>query len=403
MKRGWSRLAAAILVSTAVTHPAATSLASAKDTQELPAFTPAYEPKSVDERGLWMQADEQERRLRDSPLRINDGKLEPYLHSVLCRSVGSDRCKGVRIYALEVPAFNAMMMSNGTMLVWSGLLLRVRDEAELASVLGHEFAHFELRHSLAGFKARRSASDVMAWIGVLGSVAVTYGYGGGGTSMNVALTGSLYRFNRDHETQADLLGLRYLTTAGYPAKASADVWDTLMQESDASAAGRKRKAQQRYSAGFFDSHPTHLARATYLSQEAARLPTGGDDGADRYRAAIGPYLPRFLDAQVKLNDFGGSAFILERLTARHGASPDLLFAKAELHRARGYPRDLQTAADLYRQAAAAGHSAPELKRNLGLALLRNGESADGRAALSEYLRLKPDASDAKAIVSLIEN
>lgn len=395
---GWSAWTALLL------HAAAPSaVAPVEDSTALPAYTPAYEPTSVDERGLWMQADERERMLRDSPLRINDGKLEPYLHQVLCRSVGADRCKGVRIYAMEVPAFNATMMPNGAMEIWSGLLLRVRDEAELASVIGHEFAHFELRHGLAGFKARRSASDVMAWIGVLGAVAASYGYSTGGGSVQISLMGSFYRFNRDQETQADLLGLRYISTAGYAPHASSEVWRSIMAESDASAAGRKQKPRQRFSAGFFDTHPTHLERASYLAKEAARLPATGDARQESYREAMAPYLPRFLDAQVKLNDFGGSSFILDNLATRHGVAPDLLFARAELYRARAHPRDLQTASDLYRQAAAAGHSGPELQRNLGLALLRNGESAEARKALQEYLRLKPDASDAKAIASLIEN
>lgn len=396
MTAAWTMMAALML-------PAASPSPAPKDIGPLPAYTAAYEPKSLDERGLWMQADEHERFLRDSPLRINDGKLEPYLQEVLCRSVGADRCKGVRIYAMEVPAFNASMMANGAMVVWSGLLLRVRDEAELASVLGHEFAHFELRHGLAGFKARRSASDVMAWIGALGAVAASVGYSTSGGSLNITVAGSLYRFNRDQETEADLLGLRYLSASGYPAHASADVWQSIMAESDASAAGRKNPPRKRYAAGFFDTHPTHLARATYLTTAAEQMPSGGDAGAERYRAAIAPYLPRFLDAQVKLNDFGGSTFILDNIAGRSGSTPDLLFARAELYRLRGNPRDLQTASDLYRQAEAAGYSAPQLKRNLGLALLRNGESEEGRKALSEYLRLLPNASDAKAIASLIEN
>lgn len=398
----WSALAALLL------HPAAPQPPAPADKQAtaLPTYTPAYEPKSVDERGLWMQADERERMLRDSPLRINDGKLEAYLQGILCKTVGNDRCKGVRIYAMEVPAFNATMMPNGAMEVWSGLLLRVRDEGELASVLGHEFAHFELRHGLTGFKARRSATDAMAWIGALSAVAanVSYGYSSNAGNLNVMLAGSIFRFDRDQETEADMMGLKYLSVSGYPASSSSEVWQSLMAESDASAAGRKQKpSRQRYSSGFFDTHPTHLARASYLAKAAEGLPAGGDAGATSYQQAIAPYLPRFLDAQVKLNDFGGSSYVLDNIGKRSGSSADLLFARAELHRARGYPRDLQTASDLYRQAVAAGHTAPELQRNLGLALIRNGESTEGRKALTEYLRLKPDASDAKAIASLIEN
>src|SRR5678816_75029 len=82
---------------------------------QLPPYTAAYQPTSVDERGWWMEADEDERRLRDSPLVIRDEALNAYVHRVLCTTVGADRCRGVRIYIAEVPAFNANMAPNGTM------------------------------------------------------------------------------------------------------------------------------------------------------------------------------------------------------------------------------------------------------------------------------------------------
>ncbi|HEX7854578.1 MAG TPA: M48 family metalloprotease [Sphingobium sp.] len=345
-----------------------------------------------------MEADERERRLRDSPLRIRDGNLEKYLREVLCREVGQDRCTGVRLYAMEIPSFNATMMPNGAMEVWSGLLLRVRNEAELAAVLGHEFAHFELRHGLSGFKNRRGTSDAMAWISVLGGISNTPV---GNT--NLSLLGSIYRFNRDQETQADLLGLKYLAGAGYPAKSAAQVWQALMAEEDASALGRKQKPQQKYSAGFFDSHPASLMRATYLTKQADALPIGGDARAMEFADAISPYLPRFLAAQVKLNDFGGSQYILNGLSERSGWTGDLLFARAELLRARGNPRDLQLASQFYRQAKEAGNTSPELDRNLGLALMRNGQAEEGRTALTTYLTAHPDATDAKVISALLAN
>ncbi|HEX7872440.1 MAG TPA: M48 family metalloprotease [Sphingobium sp.] len=381
-------------IALATPHP----LPAAENKASLPPYTPAYEPTTVDERGLWMEADERERRLRDSPLRIREGKLETYLRDVLCREVGQDRCTGVRVYAMEIPSFNATMMPNGAMEVWSGLLLRARDEAELAAVLGHEFAHFELRHAVFGFKNRRGTSDAMAWLSVLGGISNTPV---GDT--NLSLIGSIYRFNREQETQADLLGLKYLAGAGYPAGSAARIWQSLMAEEDASALGRKQKVQQKYSAGFFDSHPATLMRATYLAKEAANWPSGGDARGKDYDAAIAPYLPRFLAAQIKRNDFGGSEYILQTLSDRSGWTGDLLYARAELHRGRGNPRDLQLASQFYRQAKDAGNTSAELDRNLGLALMRNGQADEGRAALTTYLTAHPDATDAKAINALLAN
>lgn len=365
---------------------------------ELPTYTRAYEPRTVDERGVWMQADEAERGLRDTPLRIREPGLETYLREVLCREVGAERCAGIRIYAMEIPDFNASMMANGAMQVWSGLLLRSRSEAELAAVLGHEFAHFELRHSLTGFQQKRRATDAMAWINLWGALANS------DTSFTQTIIArGMYSYDRTQEVDADLLGLKYAASSGYPAITASEVWRNLMNEQDATAAGRNQKPKQKYTAGYFDSHPTALNRSIYLAEAAAKMPAGGDARAKEYRAAMAPYLPRFLAAQIKRNDFGGTEYILQSLAADSGWGADLLFARAELYRTRGNPRDLQIAAQYYRDARAAGYAAPELDRNLGLALLRNGQVDEGRRALSAYLTARPEAGDAKMIRALVAN
>jgi predicted Zn-dependent protease len=345
-----------------------------------------------------MEADEDERGLRDSPLVIRDETLNAYVKRVLCRTVGTDRCNGVRIYIVEVPAFNASMAPNGAMRVWTGLLLRVHNEAELGAVLGHEFAHFELRHELAAYKHQRTATDLIAWAGALGAIT--------GRSVGLfqwSLIGSIFRFSREQEQQADLQSFKYLAASPYPSMAFANIWKRQMAESDETAIGRKQKPNQHYAAGFFADHPTDAQRASYLEEAATKLGHDGDPGAAAYQAAISKYLPMMLSDQVKLNDFGGTEYILSQLAQSAGWTGDLLFARAELYRLRGNPRDLVSAAEFYADAIRGGYSAPEAQRGLGLSLMRNGQVAEAKAALTEYLREKPDASDAKAISALLAN
>jgi predicted Zn-dependent protease len=312
--------------------------------------------------------------------------------------VGKDRCNSARIYVLEIPQFNASMAPNGAMRVQSGLLLRVQNEAELAAVLGHEFAHFELRHGLNGFKQRRSSSDVGAWIQVLGGISST-----NTGNLQAAVLGTQYSFSRAQETDADLLSMKYMARSPYQASAAASVWDYVMAEDDARSAERGKKVQRRYTAGFFDTHPTSLARSTYLKEEAARLGMGGELRSMEYREAMRPFLPRFLAAQVKSNDFGGSEYLLQAMSQVEGWTGELLFARGELYRQRANPRDLASASDMFRQAIAKGYAQPEVHRELGLSLLRNGQQSEGRAALQQYLSLKPDATDGSVIKMLVGN
>lgn len=358
----------------------------------LPPYVQAYEPKSVDERGMWMMADEQEKLIALSELRIDDEELNAYVERVLCDTVGKDRCSGVRIHILNIPAFNATMSPNGAMTVWSGLLLRVRSEAQLAAVLGHEFAHFEMRHSLKGFQQRRSASDAWSWLAVLGGIAQV-----NTADAQVSLVGSIFQFNRGQETEADLLGLKYLAQSRYPSRAASEVWQHLMEEADATAFGRKLKKSDSYRAGFFDTHPTSLSRADYLLDQALAYNDPGDPRADEHYAAIQKHLPKFLSDQVKLNDFNGTDYIINGIAGTTGWTGELLHARAELFAARGNPRDLITSTTLYLQAIEAGYRPPETLRGLGLSLVKSGKRSEGAKYLEDYLAAAPDAPDAAII------
>lgn len=238
----------------------------------LPPYVPAYEPRNVDERGMWMEADEMERTLLRSPLVIHDEALTAYVRQVLCETVGADRCGAVRLYIVDMPAFNASMSPNGVLMVWTGTLLRVRSAAELGAILGHEFAHFELRHSLKGFKNRRTMSDIYMWVAVLGVA-----FDADVSDIQRLLIGSMYRYDRKQEEEADRLGLTYLGHSPLPSASAAQVWRNLMAEADATALGRKQKAKHRYTAGFFDTHPTEATRADYLSKDAEAVGDAKED------------------------------------------------------------------------------------------------------------------------------
>lgn len=361
--------------------------------QRLPPFAGAYQPQTADERGLWMMVDEEERQLRDSPFVITDPALNAYVRGVLCRTVGAARCAAARIYVMRIPDFNATMLPNGALQVWTGLLLRVRNEAELAAVLGHEFAHFEERHSLARFQVTRRNTDIATWAGMVG--------GSMGSAVVTSAIGGIFSFTREQERAADLKSVSYLAASPYRVAAFAEIWARLLDEDDATAAGRRQKSRRYRRNGFFATHPSSLDRVTYLRAQAAALPDGGVENAADYRAALAEWWPRLIDDQIKRNDLAGSDYLLNQLAAK-GWTPELLLARGDLYRGRGNPRDLVTAAGFYRQAMAMGGAAPELWRGLGLALLRGSDAAEGKAALATYLARRPGADDAPLIKALIE-
>lgn len=364
-----------------------------------PPYAGVYQPQGTDEVGWWREDDESERELARSNLVIRDEALTGYIRQVLCDTVGQDRCNAVRVYVLREPVFNATMSPNGTMRVFSGLLLRVHSEAELGAVLGHEFGHFESRHSLGRFQATRSGTDMLAWATVLANLSPSYDVRRTYQNLQVSVYGNLFRYGRDNEREADRLGIAYLNASRLQPQAASRVWQNIMREAEASARSRGLKKPRFDTIAFTASHPPHAERAGYLAQLAAPGTESRDDGAERYRAAIAPWLAMLLDDQIRLNDFGASDYIIESL-AQNGWTAPLWLARGDLYRARGNPRDLVNAADFYARAIALDAGLAEAYRGLGLALMKTGQPSPGQAALRDYLRLRPDAPD-KAMIRMM--
>lgn len=376
------------------------SPAAAQQAAPLPPYAGVYQPKGVDEIGLWHEFDEDERALAASSLVVRDQHLTDYLHTVLCDTVGKDRCASARIYVIRAPVFNATMAANGTMRVFTGLFLRVRNEAELATVLGHEFGHFERRHGLDKFKARRSSSDAVAWMALLAGTAATYGSMSSYQNFQLSVYGGLYRYGRDQEREADRLGIAYLNQSHLRPQAASAVWQHVMEEAEASASAKGLKKPNFRAIAFADSHPPEAERAGYLAALAAPDGAGREDGADRYRTALAPFLGQFLDDQIKLNDFGASDYLIQNL-ATTGWTGTLWLKRGDLYRTRGNPRDLIAAAEFYANAVKLDPALAEAHRGLGLSLMKTGRPSEAVAPLQTYLSLRPDATDAGMIKMMI--
>lgn len=351
---------------------------------------PLYLPTDSDERGLWQLVDEEERKLRTSPAVMRDPELNAYVRSVLCRTTGEEKCRNIRLYIMHTAQFNATMAPNGMMQVWSGLLLRTQNEAQLAAVLGHEYTHFERRHTLQLWREVRRKTNAASWLNLLP-------FGG---IVSLGLLVSIFDYSRDMEHEADEGGLQLMAEAGYDTHEAVVVWERLREEMDATALARKTKSRKNKDRGLLETHPPSAERVKYLTEGSARLPgVPGANGATAYRTAMEKFWPVLVDDQLKLNDFGASEFLLASLAAGSWTA-DLLYARAELYRRRAGDGDLAAAKGFYTQAIAAGGELPELWRGRGLAQVKLGEREAAKADLAEYLQRAPDAPD-KAMIAML--
>lgn len=130
---------------------------------------------------------------------------------------------------LDSDVINAFALPGGKVFMSRGLLQELKNEAGVAGVLGHEIGHVTGRH----VDERISQSMV-----VQGLASVGGAFGGEGLASIIPTViggvgqGYLLKFGRDQESQADELGLKYMTRAGYDPMGMADVMKVLIAASE---------------------------------------------------------------------------------------------------------------------------------------------------------------------------
>lgn len=338
-----------------------------------------------DEGGLWGMMDREEARLRRSPVTIQDKSLQAYLSRLIC-SLSNGHCPDIRVYPVRVPQFNAMMAPNGMMLVWSGLLLRVENEAQLVAVLGHELGHYLERHQVEQLRAARDHAMLAQLVGLVGGVGSFIG--------KMTIMASMFAFSREHETRADRMGMRLMQDAGYDGREAAAVWDNLLAE--LRVTGGKKAGEN---GDMFQTHPTTAGRRDELLQLAGDK--GGTTGEDSFRKAVAPLRFGWLQDEVKRGQYEESLILFDRLIQHDTKDADVVFARGEVYRLRDEGSDVERAlADLDR--ASRMDKAPALAfRSLGLVHKQRNDPAAAVQAFESYLAKAPDAPDAALVRSYL--
>lgn len=171
-----------------------------------------------------------------------------------------------RTYVVDTKDWNAMVMPNGAVWVYRGIL---KDDQELAIVLGHEIAHYTHHHSLKGAQKRKTNNIIGGAVAIGGRVA-------GGTATRIAtslgsglaVTALNSGYGRDLEDQADRVGLRYAFVGGYDVKRAPGLWQKFLD---------KYGQESKMTNFFFSDHSRASARKKNLEREIAwnyAAPTG---------------------------------------------------------------------------------------------------------------------------------
>ena len=368
----------------------------------VPLVGPGYRPTEKDEQGIWQLMDRAEEEIAGSNLLITDSKLTNYLKDLIGK-VGGPAARDFRIYLAHIPDFNAMMFPTGFAVVFSGLLLRMRNEAQLAGVIAHESGHFLRRHMIRSWRDQRRKTDIFAIAAMAAGVG---GAAGGvylGDYVQLAQLGtilSLFQYSREMEAEADAMGARLIAEAGYEPVEMSNIWQQLIGEETASARYRRKRRRR---GSLFDTHPSEGSRMADLKADALEVKDPGrtyEVGRERYLAKIGGIRPLLLDDQVKLNDPGASQYLIETL-AQDGWNGLLRYYEGEVWRLRNRHGDDARAALSYASAVSYPDAPADAWRWHGISLMKAGRNAEAKSAFARYLTMKPDATDAAWVRQMI--
>jgi predicted Zn-dependent protease len=351
---------------------------AAPATEPLP---PNYKP-ALDsaEGGLWRSFDEFEKEVRLSPLLVKDEALNAHVTKIACDLAGP-HCPSLRVYIVNDATSNALCAPNGMILVWTGLLLRAQNEAELAFVLGHEISHYIKRHSLLNFERTRRSAGFLTVLNV-----ATAGLASIGTLIAI---GSLASYSRDQEREADADGFELAVARGYDPRQGALFWENVSAEEGANA---KRAKPSPYMA----SHPATKERLATLNKRAAEIESQTQAnvvGTDSHRAAIRAYRSAWMDAELNRGEYGESIVMISQLLKAESDSGELHYFLGEAYRRRNDDGDLRQATASYQAAIGAGNAPTAAYRGLGLVALKAGQKDVARDAFAKYLSLAPEAND----------
>ena len=155
---------------------------------------------------------------------------------------------------VESKDVNAWCMPGGKIVVYTGILPITKDDAGLATVMGHEVSH-----ALANHGQQRMSAGMLQQAGAAGVAVATGNSSAEGQQLWMTAYGittqfgGMLPFSRNHESEADMIGLKLMAIAGYNPEEAVNFWARM------SAASGGQKPPE-----FMSTHPSDATRIANL-------------------------------------------------------------------------------------------------------------------------------------------
>lgn len=381
-------------------------------------FNPEVRLES-DERRIWRRSEEEQRKLDKSRKILNDPLFEEYLNDMGAKLTpnsmrGSERLT-FHFKIIQDPALNAFAYPNGKIYVHSGLIARVNNEAQLATILAHEMIHSINRHAVRGIRDQQNKRWWYVGGVITFSILTAYLTGKrlergdlvGASLLNntarilvalglpLAIMASINGHSRSLETEADTGGMRLLDDAGYAVDEAPKVF-ALFQKTYGDST-----AMENF---FFGSHPRNRERienyqtmlAGSYSETAQSKGRIRDTQTFQLRRRVIVRENAYVD--IKAGRFNIARTALDKVLAITPNDPKLHYYYGMLYRLSEKTRaGEEKALRGFKKSIELDSSLPVVYREMGLLYSKRGEKRKARQAFLQYLKLAPTAKDRNQI------
>jgi predicted Zn-dependent protease len=197
---------------------------------------------------------------------VSDPELVAYINRLGNRllDVSDDAGDKYHFYLIDNSAINAFAVPGGHIAMHTAILTKSESESELASVVAHEIAHVTQNHISRKFE--NSQYDSWLAAGALLAAVVSGSAEAAQAAIGVSQASIIDRqltFSRAYETEADSLGIRLLSRAGFNPKAMPVFFKRLLTES---------RINESHAPEFIRSHPLTINRVSESSERVRAYP-----------------------------------------------------------------------------------------------------------------------------------
>jgi predicted Zn-dependent protease len=341
-----------------------------------------------DEKRLWLRSEEEQKALNRSGIIYRDEDLEAYLSGIAKKLQPPEVCAHIpfKVSVIKNHLLNAFAFPNGAIYIHTGILARMDNEAQLATLLAHEMTHATHRHLLEQFRDIKNKTAFLATIqvttaglGAYGSLATLLGAIG----TIVAVTG----YSREHETEADREGFRLMLNAGYDPTEAPKLFLHLKKEVE---------EENRKEPFFFGTHPRLKDRIENYETLLKTHSQGHQESMQNTEIFLRKICKVILDNardDLKAGRFKIAERGVEKYLKIKSESAEAYCLLGDIRRQRGEGNDVETAKDYYKRAIFINSSYPDSHKGIGLIHYKRREKSLAKKALELYLSLSPQALD----------